>query len=169
MFSASQPPEPNRWPHIRLGKPGDDPSSFDPHATTSATKIGAHAPRVRRFEKSILVPLRAACEPNARSRNAVIDIALAPRPVETFASSCCRMQSSFNELHANKVQSARELCSENAICEVRRAHDRARLIEGIEPLRNREANCAALAVQRRHSPPRHLFARSVIASPLIVQ
>jgi len=44
----------------------------------------------------------------------------------------------------------------------------ARLIEGIEPLPNREANWAALAVQRRHSPQRHLFACSVIAAPLIV-
>jgi len=44
----------------------------------------------------------------------------------------------------------------------------ARLIEGIEPLRNREANCAAHAVQKRHSPLRHLFARSVSASSLIV-
>ena len=90
------------------------------------------------------------------------------QPAATFACSCRRMQSSFNGLQANKVQSARELFSENAIDECDAYTTLARLLEGIEPLRDCETNCAALAVQRRHSPLRHIFARSVIASRLIV-
>jgi hypothetical protein len=137
-------------------EPVDDPSSLAPHPHMSATMIGAHALRVRRFEESMLVPPhRVRAKMQGRD-----DVVSSCRALRESRMQLTSNANAVRRIACEQDQLERELCGENAICERWCVPKIARsLFEILSLYCNRKAICTAGAVQAQHSLLRHTFAR----------